>query len=114
MKRMIIKPFSIVNVLCNRYKTDPSEVFRVLKHLQKHALVCIHIADDRSITFSKISIGNRYSSDTHDIEEITAGSDLFNVLVRSFVFLEDETEFIDIDNRMIEKLQNLCSELQQQ
>ena len=107
IKRMVQKPASIINVLCNRYKTDPTEVFNVLNNLQNgNALVCIK-KEQEYIEYAIIDFGTRYGAETFTVETITNKSPIYNVFYYAFFYIHEAPAFIDLKERTLKKLRDM-------
>ena len=108
IQRMIRKPATIINVLCNKLKVEPSKVFDYLNNLEADydALVLIK-KDVDSLTYAKINFGSRYGADTFTLETMDVDSPLFGVFLLCFFKSHERPFFIDMKESMIEDLKKL-------
>ena len=111
IKRMITKPATIINVLCNQFKVEPSKVFDYLNNLEADydALVLIK-KDVDSMTYAKINFGSRYGSDTFTVETMDADNPIFKVFYYCFFMTHERPGFIDMKESMLQDLKKmLCT-----
>jgi|DEB0MinimDraft_4_1074332.scaffolds.fasta_scaffold62135_2 hypothetical protein len=108
IKRMIRKPATIINVLCNQFKVEPSKVFDCLNNLESDcdALVLINKGSD-SMTYAKINFGSKYGADTYTIETMDADNPIFKVFYYCFFMTHERPAFIDMKESMIEDLKKM-------
>jgi hypothetical protein len=108
IKRMIKKPATIINVLCNKLKVEPSKVFDYLNNLEADCDALVLIKKDvDSMTFAKISFGSKYGADTFTLETMDVDSPLFGVFLLCFFMSHERPFFIDMKESMIEDLKKL-------
>ena len=107
ISRMILKPWSLINVICNNYNADPTMVSKAIRRLESDALVCLNIDNER-IHIARINFSPRYGRHVSSVEEWD-NDDFkipFQVVKACFFYITDNEAFIDLDLESLRRLIN--------
>lgn len=98
--RMILKPWSLINVICNNTKTDPALVRRAIDTIfdGSNVLLCKKNSGGQILGVGKIFFGRRYGFTTYEIANIDQNFMVpIGTLLQCFFYVSGNDAFADLD-----------------